>query len=285
MPWDCDAPHYNFPVNPADPIAEPRRVFGNKFSNGELLGSCKVGQLLPAGYKQQASNGKILREAYIGAGKLLPAEFDPNEVYLHSDDMERTIDSGQMMFNSLYPPTGKSPAESAEVIKWHTRDHSAAILDPDWEGCPRLTEIYKATQSCAAMKRFNFSEEVIKLRKSWEWVLEQRGAGPNAREVKKMNYNEAMRLADALVNGQTDAGQSAASLDLRRPVLAQSEFPFTMHKLMDCLFTARCSQRRIPWGVTEALFNRTVRYKERLEQILLRYTRPLYTSLLSAATC
>jgi hypothetical protein len=208
-------------------------------------------------------------------------------MYLHSDDMERTIDSGQMLFNSMYPPSTTS-----EVIQWHTRDKSRAILSPQWKHCPRLEQLAAAVKTSAAMRRFNGSIEVLKLRKSWEWVLEQRGKGPNAKEVKKMSFDEAMNLADALADmkvGKKDASARLkdAGMRLRNKaggakgvgVLSQSEFPFTMSKLMDCLYTARCSRRRIPWGVTESLFNRTVRYKERLEQILLRYNGSEFSRL------
>jgi 2-phosphoxylose phosphatase len=77
-----------------------------------LGGNCLTGQLLLEGYNQELSNGIHLNEAYMqGDLKLFPTavwdEIDNSaEVYLRSDDEQRTVMSGQLLVHTMFNVSG-----------------------------------------------------------------------------------------------------------------------------------------------------------------------------------
>jgi hypothetical protein len=72
-----------------------------------LGGNCLTGQLLTEGYEQEMTNGEILYDAYIAGDLPLFPTNDweelntTTEIYLRSDDEQRTLMSGQIMLHSF----------------------------------------------------------------------------------------------------------------------------------------------------------------------------------------
>ena len=132
--WDCNLTELLFPA-PSRPASHVYRKIYDDGPN-ELRGSCHVGQLVAEGYKQQQINGRHLRKAYVGAGKLFGDQEKPDRstVYLHSDDQQRTVMSGQVLFSEMFPAT----SHGTQILKWHTRDMANSDLHPNRRLCPRL---------------------------------------------------------------------------------------------------------------------------------------------------
>ncbi|RHY40664.1 hypothetical protein DYB30_001376 [Aphanomyces astaci] len=76
----------------------------------ELKGNCHVGQLLDEGYAQEFQNGRT--------------------------DMHRTVMSGQLVVDAMFPP----PSSSA-VVPWHVGDIALSSYVPNPTACPKLVEI------------------------------------------------------------------------------------------------------------------------------------------------
>ena len=81
-----------------------RKVYDG--SPNYLHGDCMSGQLILEGYQQELRNGQLLREAYLEGHLRL---FDTRnwsvvepEVYIRSDDEQRTLMSGQLIINEMF---------------------------------------------------------------------------------------------------------------------------------------------------------------------------------------
>jgi hypothetical protein len=72
-----------------------------------LGGNCYTGQLLSEGYQQELTNGGVLYDAYIdGAFPLFPTNDweqlnSTTDIYLRSDDEQRTLMSGQILLRTF----------------------------------------------------------------------------------------------------------------------------------------------------------------------------------------
>jgi hypothetical protein len=72
-----------------------------------LGGNCYTGQLLSEGYQQELTNGGVLYDAYIdGAFQLFPTNDweqlnSTTDIYLRSDDEQRTLMSGQILLRTF----------------------------------------------------------------------------------------------------------------------------------------------------------------------------------------
>jgi hypothetical protein len=137
----------------------------------DLRGNCQKGQLIMKGHGQQIINGKILQSAYVtNSDDFTQADvatlydftdeisntivneraYDEPNLYFRSDDDERTLMSGQLLLEQFfgklmkaheahYKQEGKS--QDRPVIRTHTSDRDKDILAPNYNTCPRLTEI------------------------------------------------------------------------------------------------------------------------------------------------
>lgn len=55
-----------------------------KFGGEALTGNCSVGQLTTIGFKQQMTNGMMLKKAYVDSG-FLSGQINKSEIYIRSD--------------------------------------------------------------------------------------------------------------------------------------------------------------------------------------------------------
>jgi hypothetical protein len=128
-----------------------------------LPGNCMLGQLTEIGHEQQIANGEALRAAYIGpnatVGNLLPPAMTPadidRDVFLRSDDVERTILSGQALAKGLL---NLGAASSAKVpLAWNTMDPEQDNMYPNTNVCPAYLNALNTFESSDAMKEFETS--------------------------------------------------------------------------------------------------------------------------------
>jgi len=96
--------------------ATPKLVFASIiFRHGDRTPTTKLpnspfdwkyglGELTPRGMHQEFELGKTYRKKFIEFGKLLPYNFDINQIYVRSTDLNRTLMSAQSFLTGLYPP-------------------------------------------------------------------------------------------------------------------------------------------------------------------------------------
>ena len=99
----------------------------------DLHGNCMTGQLVSKGLEMCKASGRNLAKAY--KDFLPPTPGDGSNFYLRSDDVPRTLASGQALFAAMYPDTGKSA-----TVPWHTMDinSDAETMVPNPNVCPAL---------------------------------------------------------------------------------------------------------------------------------------------------
>ena len=115
-----------------------------------LNGTCELGQLLQEGYDQHIQNGKILRLAYFqprNKPKLnlflnlaLNETYQEPYLYYRSDDMPRTLMSGQTLLQSLFGTSISTNKDLTRIVV-HTGDYKNDILIPNPSTCPKLNDI------------------------------------------------------------------------------------------------------------------------------------------------
>ena len=105
-------------------------LFNKVYLSGrnELNGNCMTGQLVSKGLEMCQASGRHLAQAY---KDFLPNNYE--DFYLRSDDVPRTLASGQALFAAMYP-------EGGDVVPWHTMDinSDAETMVPNPKVCPNL---------------------------------------------------------------------------------------------------------------------------------------------------
>ena len=113
--------------------------YSKHYSRGrnKLPGNCMIGQLVRDGLEMCRMSGRHLRTAYRA---LLPASPVGNEdaFHLRSDDVPRTLASGQALFAAMYENVTSGPGSGPAPVTWHTMDSGSdsETLLPSHLVCP-----------------------------------------------------------------------------------------------------------------------------------------------------
>lgn len=126
------------------------RLYRKEYRRGftDLPGDCHVGQLTLKGFEQHTQNGKYLAAAYPDLFNSISAE---DQFYLRSDDSQRTIMSGQALFDSIRS-SQHFGANNQDImigsVGWYTSDSGLDDICGSDTLCPALNnEISRAHQS------------------------------------------------------------------------------------------------------------------------------------------
>jgi hypothetical protein len=180
IPWNnCNVtdlmianPSYNSQKNPQGSWLF-RKIFDG--SANLLGGNCLTGQLIYTGYIQQERNGYNLQQAYFNNGlypndtdsdadamKLFPSntfeDIPQNQIYLRSDNEERTLMSGQILLHSFFNVS--EIEENPTIVNWHTGDYSLDQIYPNSNVCPRLNNVKKANMNSDKYQDYNNSDYI-----------------------------------------------------------------------------------------------------------------------------
>ena len=106
VPWNnCNVTELSGPSNSYTSNKVSPSIFRKLFNGSPniLGGNCETAQLISEGYEQQKMLGRILRDTYIGNSRFnlfttnqWGIEAHDKNVYLRSDNIERTLLSGQV---------------------------------------------------------------------------------------------------------------------------------------------------------------------------------------------
>jgi hypothetical protein len=141
-----------------------------------LNGTCQEGQLLLQGYEQQLTNGQHLRNAYLYKGGTYShdermrlfdiskkAQLDPwdeRNLYVRSDDDQRTLMSGQVVLRGLFQPELEHKNyQTFPTIPVHTADKKLDIVGDQASHCPRLQELRAKAESSQGYQEYYKEQE------------------------------------------------------------------------------------------------------------------------------
>jgi len=149
--WRCDqtvldVPHRNRHGKQAK---HPARLFDNVFDMPLAninMGTCENGQLLNWGMEQHKKTGEAMHYAYTSRSTVHDPNhrLDSKDVWLYSDNFDRTEASGKLLFSHMFPR--KEWDRSTHVSRWHQADKSFYALAP-WctsEKCLNSTKVSAA---------------------------------------------------------------------------------------------------------------------------------------------
>ncbi|KAG2526488.1 hypothetical protein BBO99_00004097 [Phytophthora kernoviae] len=148
--WDCTTTSVSSQdINPEETSRGFGRLYRKAYMDGHniLKGNCVVGGLLHTGRQQHKKNGLFLRDAYVGDGslKLFPtanlSHLEQKEIYLRSDDQERTLGSGQALIDGLFPDDGAISPELHRMLSWDVADISVDYINANERICPMMGHI------------------------------------------------------------------------------------------------------------------------------------------------
>lgn len=149
------SPSYTDPNRPAPWLF--RKLYDG--SEDALGGNCYTGQLVSDGYNQEVANGQFLRQAYLESDLPLfnttvwTQINTDEEVYLRSDDEQRTLMSGQLLVHGMFNISQQI------IVPWHTGDYNLDQIYPNSNVCPRLDTLEDAIYATPDFVRFNTSNE------------------------------------------------------------------------------------------------------------------------------
>ena len=147
------------------------RLIYDAFPN-ELGGNCMTGQLVHEGYLQEEANGKALADLYLNNADNSFNLFDTNnfndidqgELYLRSDDEQRTLMSGQILLSRLFNATHEN------IVEWHTMDDAIDQIAPNSQACPALSGASAAAYASADFTAENTSTATTSLTESLDGI-------------------------------------------------------------------------------------------------------------------
>ncbi|KAG7391860.1 hypothetical protein PHYPSEUDO_003066 [Phytophthora pseudosyringae] len=148
--WDCTTTSVSSQdINPTEHSKGFGRLYRKSYMDGHniLKGDCVIGGMLPLGRQQHKTNGQFLRDSYVGDGplKLFPtanlSHLELSEIYLRSDDQERTLGSGQALIDGLFPVDGTLSLELHRMLSWNVADISVDYINANENICPLMGHI------------------------------------------------------------------------------------------------------------------------------------------------
>ncbi len=123
------------------------------------------GELTAVGMQQEYQLGQMLRQRYVEQTHLLPEQYNSKILYVHANDINRTIMSAQSLLTGLYPPgTGpvvedtQQPAlpKQLQPIPVHTVNAKTDVIFND----------YNSTCLKSVLKQYRATDSAVKARLS-----------------------------------------------------------------------------------------------------------------------
>ncbi|XP_019750991.1 lysophosphatidic acid phosphatase type 6 [Hippocampus comes] len=164
--------HINHVVTDLDGGPRPPSPLEDSYRKKKLSGGVFAGQLTTLGMQQLYELGERLRRRYVQEVPFLSSTFCPNEVYVRSTNIIRTIESARCLVAGLFQQKQK------EIVPILTTDAESEILYPNYHGCrllrmlsnPRFKEVSLLPHMVADLKSIR-SELGISAKSDVDFVL------------------------------------------------------------------------------------------------------------------
>ncbi|XP_049781921.1 prostatic acid phosphatase-like [Schistocerca cancellata] len=144
------------------------------------------GQLTNVGKEQEYELGQWFRKRY---GNWLPNIYDPDDIYVRSTDVDRTLMSAETVLAALYPPEGRQRWRQNlgwQPIPVHTTPEREDELLAGKKTCLRYQDEWQKVMNSEHMKKYN-----EKYKELYSYLTNHSG-----REVK--NVDDVLYLYDTL---------------------------------------------------------------------------------------
>jgi len=151
------------------------------------------GQLTKRGKERHFNLGRWIRNRYDG---FLGADYDENEIYVRSTDVDRTLMSAQSNLAGLYPPNPDqrwNPDLDWQPIPVHTVPQSEDSLLSSHAECPRFEQLQEEIENGEYMK--NIYDENKDL---FDYI--SKNAGENISDIVHLDYIYDTLLIEDLNN-------------------------------------------------------------------------------------
>jgi len=167
--WNCTLDMLEIPYNGEVSQVTLPRIFRKNYILGEegILGNCAQGELTINGYYEHVNLGAQLRKTYIDKFHLLDEEFNPEQIYIRSTDIERTFQSAEAHMHGFYPPPTRK-SSGTNVIDIFTVEQSVEYLTP-MANCPAFMQSCNAVQNTSlwAKKMQEYNPLMQQLENVW----------------------------------------------------------------------------------------------------------------------
>ncbi|XP_061579359.1 lysophosphatidic acid phosphatase type 6 [Cololabis saira] len=124
--------HINYVVTDLQGGPRPPAPVEESYRKNTLPGGTFPGQLTALGMEQLYELGKRFRRRYIEESSFLSSTFNPDEVYVRSTNIVRTIESARCLVAGLFQQKQK------EIVPILTTQAESEILYPNYHGCKLL---------------------------------------------------------------------------------------------------------------------------------------------------
>ncbi|KAM4557921.1 lysophosphatidic acid phosphatase type 6 [Odontesthes bonariensis] len=124
--------HIDYVVTDLQGGPRPPAPVEDSYRKNILTGGTFPGQLTTLGMQQLYELGKRLRRRYIEESPFLNATYTPDEVYVRSTNIVRTIESAKCLVAGLFQQKQK------EIVPILTTEAESEILYPNYHGCKLL---------------------------------------------------------------------------------------------------------------------------------------------------
>lgn len=124
--------HINYVVTDLQGGPKPPAPVEDSYRKNILTGGTYPGQLTTVGMQQLYELGRRLRRQYIEENHFLSSTFSPDEVYVRSTNIVRTIESAKCLVAGLFQQ------KQNEIVPILTTEAESEILYPNYHGCKVL---------------------------------------------------------------------------------------------------------------------------------------------------
>ncbi|KAM6934228.1 lysophosphatidic acid phosphatase type 6 [Xenentodon cancila] len=124
--------HIDYVVTDLQGGPRPPSPVEDSYRKNILTGGTYPGQLTTLGMEQLYELGKRFRRRYIEESSFLSSTFNPDEVYVRSTNIVRTIESARCLVAGLFQQKQK------EIVPILTTEAESEILYPNYHGCKLL---------------------------------------------------------------------------------------------------------------------------------------------------
>ncbi|XP_076292878.1 prostatic acid phosphatase [Lasioglossum baleicum] len=192
----------------------PIRPYLNDPYNNESLWPVPYGQLTNLGKHQHLMLGRWLRKRY---SHLLSNLYSPNDIYVQSTDVDRTLMSAESHLAGLYPPYGDQQWDS---IPWmpipvHTIPEDKDYVLAAKKYCPRYDYELRKVLNSAEIKRIDKGNK-----KLYAYLTEK--SGNNISSLRTLEQLYDTLFIESLYNKTLPEWTKSVFPDALKPIAAKS---------------------------------------------------------------
>ncbi|XP_019622455.1 PREDICTED: lysophosphatidic acid phosphatase type 6-like isoform X1 [Branchiostoma belcheri] len=140
----------------------PSPVEDSYQKHGPHKGGARWGQLTSLGQQQMFDLGQQLRKHYIENHRFIDPEYNPQQVYVRSTNIKRTIESARCVLAGMF---GNSQSGKEDPIRIYTSQVNKEIFWPNYVHCGHLGAFWKTAWGLLDTALPGYREDRLKLQR------------------------------------------------------------------------------------------------------------------------